>query len=242
MYKLAQVAHLAHLAPAASGSASAAPLERWRGPHAALGSAVPGVARYVQNVATASLGLDEVEDSPTAFDGYACIWFASHDSARAAMASSAWATMEADAAALMVGPSRPGSTAAVDEHVIIDGPMGPFKAVWFVRFSDEIRADAARTRDAHAYWIGTHGGAYGVKVPGIDRYVQNHVVGPGDGGAEPGFDGFSECWFQDRAAFDVTQASDEWYQMNADALNIFDRDWIVSGWSALLDERVVVGG
>ncbi len=59
---------------------------------------------------------------------------------------------------------------------IIDGGEGPFKTVWFVRFKPEVRADPGRARAAHAYWISTHGGHYGVKVPGISRYVQNHVA------------------------------------------------------------------
>ena len=78
-------------------------------------------------------------------------------------------------------------------------------------------------------------------MPGIDRYVQNHVVEPIVDGVKLGYDGFSECWFKDRAAFDVTMESKEWEEMNNDAKNIFDRDWIVGGWSSLLDEVVVKG-
>jgi hypothetical protein len=128
-------------------------------------------------------------------------------------------------------------TAAVEERTIIDGPTGPFKAVWFVRFKDEIRADEERSREAHDYWTGTHGGAFGVAVPGIGRYVQNHVVEP-VGDVPLGFDGFSECWFANRAAFDLAMGSAEWGAMNEDALVVFDRDWIVAGMSALIDEIV----
>ena len=46
---------------------------------------------------------------------------------------------------------------------------------------------------------------------------------------------------RDRAAFDVTMRSEEWDEMNTDAKNIFDRDWIVGGWSALVDEVPVKG-
>ena len=41
------------------------------------------------------------------------------------------------------------------------------------------------------------------------------------------------------AAFDVTMGSTEWDDMNNDAKTIFDRDWIVGGWSSLIDEVVV---
>jgi uncharacterized protein (TIGR02118 family) len=131
-------------------------------------------------------------------------------------------------------------SAVVEENVVIDGPEGPFKAVWICRFKDEIRADPAKTAEAHAYWKRTHGSHYGVQVPGIGRYVQNHNVAP-IGEAPPEFDGFSECWFKDRAAFDLTMGSQEWDEMNADAFNLFVvEEFIVDGHSALLDEVIVV--
>ena len=233
MYKVAQVAHFLPEIGTDAGR------HRWCGSHAALAAAVPGVERYVQNFATASLGLVDIHDSRPAFDGYACVWFADRDSCRSSLQSPEWSAMEADGASLLVPDPSHSLTAAVEEKLIIDGPMGPFKAVWFVQFTADIRRDPDRTREAHEYWTRTHGGAFGVRVPGIDRYVQNHVVEPIIDGVELGYDGFSECWFQDRAAFDVTMESKEWDEMNNDAKNIFDRDWIVGGWSSLLDEMVV---
>jgi uncharacterized protein (TIGR02118 family) len=215
--------------------------QHWLGRHAALGAAVPGVRRYVQNMPTASLGLLGVDDAPTAFDGYSCVWFDDRPFLDAALKSNEWSAMDADAATFVTPDPERTLLAEVEERVIIDGPMGPFKAVWFVQFTADIRNDPQRTKEAHEYWTRTHGGAFGVRVPGIDRYVQNHVVAPVVADATLGYDGFSECWFQDRAAFDVTMASPEWSDMNADATTIFDRDWIVGGWSALLDEHVVRG-
>ncbi len=81
---------------------------------------------------------------------------------------------------------------------------------------------------------------FGVKVPGIGRYLQNHVIEP-DPARRPVFDGFSECWFEDVAAYDTMNAAPEWDEMNEDAVALFDRDWIVGGWSAALEEHVVVG-
>jgi uncharacterized protein (TIGR02118 family) len=214
---------------------------RWQGPHAALAGVVPGVERYVQNRPTANLGLVGVEPRRTAFDGYSCVWFADREHREAAAASPEWKAMAADGAEIFDLDATDTMQGVLEEALIIDGPLGPFKAVWVVRFKDEIRADPSRTKEAHQYWIGTHGGAFGVKVPGIDRYVQNHAVEPlaDDGRME--FDGFSECWFQDRAAFDLCMASEEWGEMNTDAENLFDVGWIVGGMSALLDETVVKG-
>ena len=112
---------------------------------------------------------------------------------------------------------------------IIDGPERPFKTVWFVRFKPEVRADPQRRRDAHDRWIASHGGQFGVQVPGISRYVQNHVVTAIDNVGENDeipmeYDGYSECWFEDRAAFDLAMASEQWRRMNEDAVELFDID------------------
>ena len=141
-----------------------------------------------------------------------------------------------------------GMSAVLDPRTIIDGPPGPFKAVWAVRFKNDIRSDPERVKEAHEYWIGTHGGRYGQAVPGIDCYIQNHCVAAlGVDGATDEidllFDGFSECWFQDRAAFDLAMGSDEWLAMNADAETLFDLDFILTdGMSALVEENVVKAG
>ncbi len=45
----------------------------WNIVRRSLGAAVPGVDRYVQNIATASLGLVDIHDSRRAFHGYACV-------------------------------------------------------------------------------------------------------------------------------------------------------------------------
>ena len=81
-----------------------------------------------------------------------------------------------------------------------------------------------------------------MQVPGIGRYVQNHNVASLTD-APPEFDGFSECWFEDRAAFDLCMASEEWDTMNGDAFNLFVvNEFIVDGHSAILDEVVIVPG
>ena len=213
---------------------------RWEGPHAALTAAVPGVVKYRLNFPTQNVVLLGVTDDPTRFSGYACIWFADESAFRAALTSPEWAAVVADAAEFLDIDYSLSMSAVVEENVVIDGPEGPFKAVWICRFQDEIRADPAKTDEAHAYWKRTHGSHYGVEVPGIGRYVQNHNVAP-IGDAQPEFDGFSECWFEDRAAFDLTMGSEEWDTMNGDAFNLFVvEEFIVDGHSALLDEVVVV--
>lgn len=215
--------------------------ERWRGPHAELGAAVPGVARYVQNAASIALHLVGFDDDmPTAFDGYSCVWFDDQQSYDAASRSTQWSAMADDGASLFDPDYTAGQIATVDERLIVDGPVGPVKTVWFCRFPAAVRLDADQTKASSDYWTGTHGGHFGVRVPGISRYLQNHATEP-DPAARPVFDGFSECWFDDLDAYDVMNAAPEWDEMNEDAGTLFDRDWIVDGWSAALDEYRVVG-
>ena len=69
----------------------------WRGPHADLAKATPGMLRYVQSYW--SSGLDPATGlatgRPGGFDGHAEHWFADQQSYEAAMASPEWkATLE----------------------------------------------------------------------------------------------------------------------------------------------------
>ena len=222
------------------GIDAAAGRARWQGPHARLTAGVPGVVKYRLNFPTQNVVLLGVTDAPNKFSGYACIWFADESAFQAAMASPEWAAVAADAAEFLDMDYTLSMAAVVEENVVIDGPEGPFKAVWICRFKDDIRADPDKTADAHAYWKLTHGSHYGVQVPGISRYVQNHNVASLTD-AQPEFDGFSECWFADRTAFDVCMASEEWDTMNGDAFNLFVvEEFIVDGHSAVLDEIIVV--
>ena len=234
MYKVGFIGRFLPNVDAAEGRA------RWEGPHARLTATVPGIVKYRLNFPTQNVVLLGVTDEPTRFGGYACIWFADEAAFHAAMASPEWAAVTADAAEFLDVDYVLSMSAPVEENVVIDGPEGPFKAVWICRFQDEIRASAEKTADAHAYWKRTHGSHYGAQVPGIGRYVQNHNIGNlTDSQCE--MDGFSECWFQDRAAFDLCMGSEEWDNMNGDAFNLFVVDeFIVDGHSAILDEVVIV--
>jgi hypothetical protein len=54
------------------------------------------------------------------------------------------------------------------------------------------------------------------------------------------FDGFSECWFVDQAAFQRALGSNEWQRMNDDADDLFELDYVVPKMSAVLEQRVIV--
>lgn len=217
----------------------------WSEVHGALARRVPGIERYVQNHARSPLHAVGVGEGPLGFDGYSCCWYASREAFHASLRTSEWSAVAADGPNVFAPDSLRGMSAGLGEVTIVDGEPGPFKTVWIVRFKDEIRASPERMREAHEYWIETHGRHFGRRVPGIGRYVQNHAVeavGPSgvDEELELRFDGFSECWFRDRSDYELAMASPEWAAMNEDALNLFDLDFVLGeGMSALLDERVV---
>jgi EthD domain-containing protein len=126
-------------------------------------------------------------------------------------------------------------SAHIEEVPMIEGPVSPYKVVWIVRFKEGLTRDQGRD-----HWRRVHGPIF--KKLDIDRYIQNHVVGPigeeGETGeAEIGFDGFSECWFRDEAQFRSAVESDTWALAVEDAQNVFD---MTQMWGAVLRENVVV--
>lgn len=90
----------------------------WRGPHADLAKATPGMIRYVQSYWTSAL--DDDTQLPTGelgrFDGHAEHWFADRDSYERAMASDEWKRCRADGPTGFDGSTLIG--AEVEETVI----------------------------------------------------------------------------------------------------------------------------
>ena len=216
----------------------------WEGIHGPLGKAVPQIERYVQNHAGHALSPVDVLEEPAGFDGYSTAWYADRDAFDASLGTPEWAAIGEDSPNLFDHEWFWGMSAEVEAHTIVDGPVLPYKVVWVMRFPQEVREDPDRLAEAHRYWIDTHGGRFGRAVPGIERYVQNHVVsGIGETGIEDGtlpkFDGYSECWFADRQAFERMMATPEWLAMNRDAETLFDLEFNSAGMNAELDEVVV---
>jgi uncharacterized protein (TIGR02118 family) len=218
----------------------------WREVHAPLALRASQITAYVQSHAVAPLGPDGVGDGALGFDGYSSCWFVDEETYLELLRSQEWEAVREDSPNIFDSDWFDGMCAVLDQRTIVAGDYGPFKAVWVVRFKDEIRGDPARTREAHEYWVATHGEDLGRKVPGIGRYVQNHCVAAlGEQGADPGvelrFDGYSECWFEDREAFEYATSSSEWQAMSDDAAAFCDVDYTL-GMSAIVEENVVKDG
>lgn len=107
----------------------------------------------------------------------------------------------------------------------------------FVRFREGADREEART-----HWRDVHG-PLGKAVPGVARYVQNHIAPlAGDRGArgEPlFFDGYASFWFQDVAAFEAAKGAPQWGTMRDDTEHFLDMSATVV---VRIDERVIKDG
>jgi uncharacterized protein (TIGR02118 family) len=107
------------------------------------------------------------------------------------------------------------------------------KVIWIARFRPDIPKETARR-----HWKETHG-VIGGSVPGLDRYVQSHVVGALPPATEaPAFDGYSSGWYADDDAYVRSMASPEWAAIGEDSDNLFDTPFFW-GMSAFVDEHVI---
>jgi uncharacterized protein (TIGR02118 family) len=115
-----------------------------------------------------------------------------------------------------------------------------YKVAWIARFPQGMAK-----QDARRHWAEIHGPMC-IKTPGIERYVQNHVVGPlplmsGVAEEETFFDGYSCGWWHDEQAFRASMATPEWQALVADGDNVFDMSWL-EGMSAQVEEHTMIEG
>jgi len=187
---------------------------------------------YAQNHVTGPVpAVSGVPEEETHFDGYSCGWWRDRAAFDATMASPGWKALEADGDNVFDMSWLQGMSAVLREVTVMDGPSSPFKVLWMVRFKPELE-----NAEAHRYWEQVHGAIF--KGLEIDRYVQNHVVGSAYEGNEPGFDGFSECWFRDETQFLRAIQSEAWAEAVADGDNVFDMSQL---WGAVVHETVFKG-
>jgi uncharacterized protein (TIGR02118 family) len=211
----------------------------WTEVHAPLGLKAPHFVGYVQNHVRGAIGAGSaVTAGDVAFDGYSCEWWTDEAGFRESLASPEWKAVVEDGANVFDPDSLRGMCGVLEERVMRKGPAGPFKVVWFARFRSDVPRD-----EASEHWRRRHG-PIALRVPWIDRYVQNLVTSPlgadgVDDDVEMAFDGFSECWFADREAFQRSLEAEPWAELIEDGYTFLDMDALV-GMSAILEERVIL--
>ena len=89
------------------------------------------------------------------------------------------------------------------DHVVLDGPTGGklVKGVWQLVIKPGMALDEFRK-----YWLEVHG-PMALKLPGIRRYVQSHLIDEAYLYATPRFDGVAQLWFDSLEAFAAAFAS-----------------------------------
>jgi uncharacterized protein (TIGR02118 family) len=104
-----------------------------------------------------------------------------------------------------------------EEHVIIDGQTRPgmINGVFMVT-----RLPGLDHKDFFNHWGGAHA-ELAKRIPGLRRYIQNHVVLDFIARGGMTHDGWSEFWFDDYASFLAATRSPEWAAMEADGKTMF---------------------
>lgn len=209
----------------------------WTNVHGPLGLRAAGLAGYVQNHVVAAIAGRDIVDRPVFLDGYSVQWWESGDAFSRAMTSPEWDAVRVDDATIFDNSASRGTSAVLRPRVIKDGPRLPFKAAWFARFLPDLDP-----QEASDHWL--RHGEIAIESGEVGRYIQNLVIGGlGSGGVVTNdpvvYDGFSECWFADRAAYERAVASPSWARLEQDGATLFDMEALASGMSAVLEERVI---
>jgi uncharacterized protein (TIGR02118 family) len=194
----------------------------WRNAHPKVVLAMPGLVAYNQNPVT-----DAGYRSGEPFcDGVAETWWDSVDTLRAHRSTPELHALLADEAAF-IDPDR-RSTLLVDEVVIVDGQPAPDalkQFSWLKRRSD------LSVPQCQAYWRDRHG-PLAATVPGMVRYVQNHVIADQyRNGRQPPYDGVPVVHLRDLTAAREAARSPELAATRADEANFLSSDplpWVIT--------------
>jgi len=107
------------------------------------------------------------------------------------------------------------------------------KIVYFFK-----RKPGMPVEDFQAHWRTTHADII-VALPGIRRYVQNHVLPSAYRKGEPAFDGVAESWFDDTQALKALAATPQYAAVLADEPKFIDG---ATMGSIITEEHVIKDG
>jgi uncharacterized protein (TIGR02118 family) len=168
----------------------------WREIHGPIAAKIPQLRRYVQSHRIAA------PNTNSPYDGAAEVMVSSLDAFAALRRSPEYLEGALADERNFIDLARV-EWMATDDHVINDGPSGAglIKGVWQLR-----RKPGMGLADFRKYWLEVHG-PIALKLPGIGRYVQSHLIDEAYLYAEPRFDGVAQIWFDSPQAFAAAFAS-----------------------------------
>jgi uncharacterized protein (TIGR02118 family) len=109
------------------------------------------------------------------------------------------------------------ATVVTTERVVVDGATTPsmVKAIFTASRKPGLALD-----EFLMHWFEVHG-QLGSGVPGLRRYVQNHIAPEAFGVRAMTHDGFSELWFDDLESLARARESPEWAELSKDGQTLF---------------------
>ena len=120
------------------------------------------------------------------------------------------------------------------EKVVVDGETTPgmVKAIWAA-----LRKPGLTVEELQSHWFNVHGCELAAKVPGVRRYVQNHVPFEAYSIRPMTHDGWSEMWFDDLESMRAARRSPEWARLGEDGQTLFSypmavvvaREFVIKG-------------
>ena len=109
-----------------------------------------------------------------------------------------------------------------------------YKVIWLFKFKEGWDGG-----EAERHWREVHAPIF-LKVPGVERYVQNLWLSEIDSGTgEPTvmpFDGHSEAWFADEAAYQAAIASPQYGPLTDDGSQLFEYSTLAG---CAVEERII---
>ena len=186
----------------------------WRHEHPKVVLNLPGLRAYNQNHVTDA---GYAKDRQPYADGVAETWWDDLDALQAHRGTAALDAVMADEGHF-IDPARRHSLVA-EEKVVVDGEPGPGalkQITWLTRRPD------LTPEQCHAHWWDNHG-PLGAKVPGMVRYVQNHVPARAyRDGRQPIHDGLAIVHLASLDAARAAATSPELAATRADEANFLD--------------------
>lgn len=187
----------------------------WRTEHPKAVLKMPGLVAYNQNPVN-DIG---VSQGARFCDGVAETWWEDLETIRAHRGTDELAALMADEDRFINPDGR--HTLLVDEVVITDGSPSPDAIKQFTWLNR--RSDLTFQR-AQEYWRDRHG-PLAATVPGMVRYVQNHVIADHyRKGREPIFDGVPIAYFNDLETARLAGKSEELAATRADEANFLSQE------------------
>ena len=160
----------------------------WRDVHGPIVKKIPQLRRYIQSHRIPFAG------TTSSYDGVAEVWLENEAAMETLRTSPEYLTGALADEPNFIDMNRV-EWMLTNDHVLLDGPQTAQQAKLIFQLK---RKPGWSLADARQYWLQVHGPIV-MKLPGLRRYVQSHLVDAAYNYAEPKWDGVAQLWVDDAA-------------------------------------------